>query len=125
MTKKRILLAEDEAITSALMERILSRNGYVMLGPCATGLDAVYAVLAYKPDLILMDIRLVGAMDGLEASEVIRKDTDIPIIFLTGYDVDEMRERALAISRTAFMVKPPDIPELVALIEKMCAPEGT
>lgn len=120
MSAKRILLAEDEAITAALMEKILKRNGYQMVGPCATGLDVVYATLAHKPDLVLMDIRLVGAMDGLEAAEVIRKDTQIPILFLTGYDTDEMRAQAAKIPGTAFMVKPPPVDALVAMIEKMC-----
>ena len=117
---RRILLAEDEAITAALMERVLKRNGYQMLGPWATGLDAVYAALAHKPDLILMDIRLVGGMDGIEAGEVIRRDMAGPIVFLTGYDTAELRARAHHIEGTAFMVKPPPVVALVDLIESMC-----
>lgn len=115
----KVLVAEDEAITARLMERVLRRHDFVVIGPCATGLDAVYATLSHRPHVILMDIRLSGAIDGLEASEVIRKDTDIPIIFLTGYDTDEMRNRAAMIPHTAFLVKPADVNELVAQIHKM------
>ena len=68
---RRILLAEDEAITAALMERVLKRNGYQMLGPCATGLDAVYAALAHhiegtafmvKPPPVVALVDLIESM---------------------------------------------------------------
>jgi CheY-like chemotaxis protein len=68
MANARILIVEDEPIIAWDLQRRLTRLGYVVLGSVSSGQDALEKALALKPDLILMDIRLAGTMDGIEAA---------------------------------------------------------
>ena len=61
-------------------------EGYLVCGSFTTGEEAIEFVKKTKPDLILMDLSLVGEIDGIETVEVITEKTKIPIIFMTGYE---------------------------------------
>ena len=73
MNKLKVLIVEDEAITAQLLEMQLDTAGYDIVGPSAKGEDAVKLAVDEKPDAILMDINLLGEMDGIEASHLIQK----------------------------------------------------
>ncbi|MCX6689901.1 MAG: response regulator, partial [Methanoregula sp.] len=66
MNKYSILVVEDEALIAANLVQTLSSLGYTVHKPVATGEDAIRAVKTRKPDLVLMDIKLAGAMNGIE-----------------------------------------------------------
>ena len=83
MAKARILIVEDESIIALDLSGILRGLGYEVSGIVPSGTKAVEAAVADPPDLILMDIILLGDMDGIEASRRIRSSRDIPIIYLT------------------------------------------
>jgi CheY-like chemotaxis protein len=121
MKKIKLLIAEDEAILAWMLCQNLELSGYEVCAPVATGEAAVKAALDYSPDVILMDIRLAGVMDGIEAAERISAQTPIPIIFMTGYSDDNIRERADVLHPAAYLVKPvtPDqiVPVLSAIFE--------
>jgi two-component system, response regulator PdtaR len=102
----RILIVEDEIISAMALERMLAGLGCVVIGTVATGEDAIEWAKREAPDLIAMDIRLSGSMDGIEAAEKIEEALGTPIIFMTGYDDKETRERALSLKPLGFMVKP-------------------
>ena len=90
MNKPKILIVEDEALIAASLVQTLSSLGYTVQKPIVKGEDAINSVKLEKPDLILMDIELLGEMDGIEAAEKIREIVDIPIVYLTSY-TDDLR----------------------------------
>ena len=72
----------------------------------ATGEDAVRAAAEERPDLVLMDIRLAGEMDGIEAARQIAAASPAKIAFMTGYSDERIVQRARALNPAAYLVKP-------------------
>ncbi len=85
MTKKRILIVEDEGIIAMNESQIVRDLGYEVTGIAMSGEAAIQDAGRDKPDLILMDIKLAGEMDGREATMKIQKSTQIPVVFVTAY----------------------------------------
>jgi two-component system cell cycle sensor histidine kinase/response regulator CckA len=85
MSRLRILLVEDEILIAEDARIGLERMGYVVVGTAASGPEAVQQAGQLLPDLILMDVRLQGAMNGVEAARRIRSQADIPIIYVTAH----------------------------------------
>lgn len=81
----RILIVEDEHIIAADLEMKLTRMGYQVVGSAVTGEEAVVLAEKHQPDAILMDIKLQGRLNGLEAAEAIRIKNSIPIIFISAF----------------------------------------
>ncbi len=106
MTPYKILIVEDERITAEAIKKLLQNLGYVVTAIVATGPDAIEAVEADEPDLILMDIMLRGEMDGIEAALHIRKRFDMPLIYLTAYADGQVLERAKITGPYGYIVKP-------------------
>ncbi len=94
MAKERILIVEDEQITAADIDDILRHLGYSVSGIVSSGDEAVKKAEETRPDLILMDIRIKGDMDGVEAAREIRRRFDIPVIYLTAHADSETLARA-------------------------------
>lgn len=115
--KLNILLVEDEFLNAMLMEKQLKHIGYTVSNHIATGENAIIKVRQEQPDVILMDIRLAGEIDGIEAASVIKSEFGIPIIFITGYDDQVIRERAEKLKPLGYLIKPLDIDELKAIID--------
>ncbi len=80
----QILIVEDEGIIALDLQRRLRRLGYPVVELAGTGADAIARALALRPDLVLMDIQLPGALDGLETAAFLRTHLNVPIIFITG-----------------------------------------
>ena len=85
MSGLRILLVEDEILIAEDARILLERMGYLVVGTAASGPEAVQQADEARPDLILMDVRLQGAMNGVEAARKIRSQTDVPIIYVTAH----------------------------------------
>ena len=112
-----VLVVEDEAIVAMELEQRLQSLGYRVAGPFSVGEEAVAHARETPPDLVLMDIRLAGAMDGIEAAETIRAETGQPVVFLTAYSDDETLRRATGASPFGYVVKPFEERDLYAAIE--------
>jgi two-component system, sensor histidine kinase and response regulator len=106
MTDESVLIVEDEAIVALSIEKRLKSLHFSVTGTVATGEDAIAAVEQQSPDLVLMDIHLQGAMDGIEAARVIYERYDIPVIYLTAYADDETIARAVETAPYGYLVKP-------------------
>jgi len=81
----RILVVEDEGIVARDIEKSLLRLGYTVSAVAASGEDAVRLAGETLPELVLMDIRLAGAINGIEAAGQIRREFHIPVVYLTAY----------------------------------------
>lgn len=116
--KVKILIVEDEAIVAKDIKNSLERLKYDIMGVLDSG-DDVINLLKIKgkiPDLILMDIKLKGKMDGIETVSKI-KEYDIPVIYLTAYSDKDTIERAKATIPYGFLIKPFDPAELNSVIQ--------
>lgn len=117
MPAHSLLIVEDEAIVALDLRLQLEGLGYEVTGVAASAEAAIELVDRRRPDLILMDVRLQGALDGIAAAELIRQDRDIPVIFLTSHSDDETVRRAARTAPYGYLTKPFQIKELRAGIE--------
>jgi DNA-binding response OmpR family regulator len=117
MDKTRILIVEDERITSDHLRRLLTRLGYDVAGIASNGTAAVEQLNQGRPDLLLADIGLAGEIDGVEVATRARTDYDIPVVFLTAFSDPETIYRARVPEPYGFIVKPFADEELHAAIE--------
>ena len=88
------MIVEDELIISQELSMILNRMGYSVTSMVSSGDAAIKNAEQDRPDIILMDINLKGAMDGIEAADIITSRCKIPVIFLTACSDDERFKRA-------------------------------
>lgn len=117
MNKARILIVEDEAIIAMDIESILREYEYRIAGMVVTGEEALAAVKARTPDLILMDILLAGQMDGIEAARLIRRSFDIPVIYVSANADEATVERARDTEPYGYINKPINRKDLYSNIE--------
>ena len=112
-----VLIVEDEQIVAVATEGHLQRLGYQVVGMAASGEEACEKAAELEPDLVLMDVRIEGPMDGIEAARRICESRDVPVVFLTAYsDVDTV-ERAKDVEPYGYIVKPFDPRDLHTTIE--------
>ena len=117
MPQANILVVEDEPIVAKDIQVSLQRLGYGVPTMAASGEDAIRKTRESHPDLILMDIVLKGKMDGVETAKQIRKQYDVPVIYLTAYADDHTLERAKTTAPAGYMLKPYQPNELRTTIE--------
>ena len=112
-----ILVVEDESIVALDLKRCLQGMGYHVPQVVTAGEKALEVVKNQKPDLVLMDIRLHGKMNGIEAAKVIHSLYDIPVVYLTAYADDQTLQQATAALPYGYLVKPFEARELKTTIE--------
>lgn len=117
MAHESILIVEDEVIVAMEIESRLRKLGYRIAGSVRTGEDAIETARRERPDVLLMDIMLAGAMDGIEAAERITGDLGIPVVYLTAYADDEILRRAKLTEPFGYLVKPFEERELHTALE--------
>ncbi|EHQ35061.1 response regulator [Methanoplanus limicola] len=112
---RRILIVEDEDLIGEFIRTVVTEiMGHEGIGPVISSKEAYETAIALKPDLILMDIRLAGEGDGIEAAEKIRKSgIDIPIIFTSASTEAATVKRTEEISNSEFLKKPFEIKDLI------------
>lgn len=101
-----IIVTEDESIVRKDIERSLKKLGYNVVGTADTGEKAIELARNLKPDLALMDIMLKGKMTGIEAASEIKRESDIPIIFLTAYADESTLMKAKVTEPHGYILKP-------------------
>lgn len=117
MPSAHVLLVEDEGIVARDISNRLERMGYAVAGVASSGPEALEKTADTIPDVVLMDIKLQGEMDGIEASQSLRQRYDVPIIFLTAYADDQTLDRAKATAPFGYLLKPYQERELRSAIE--------
>ncbi|MEW6220604.1 MAG: ATP-binding protein [Thermodesulfobacteriota bacterium] len=117
MSQTTVLIVEDEAIVAADLASKLKRLGYGLCGSTGLAEEAILLAREKRPDLILMDIRLAGAMDGVNAAEVIRRELDLPVIFLTAHSDHATLQRAKLAEPFGYILKPFEERELATVVE--------
>jgi two-component system, cell cycle sensor histidine kinase and response regulator CckA len=113
----RILIVEDEGILDEDLGQSLENLGYLVKGKVSTGTEAVKLAEDLRPDLILMDLKLGGDIDGIEAADRIRAHFDIPVVYLSGHTEKELLDRAKMTEPYGYLGKPIMVSELRSTIE--------
>ena len=117
MAKVQILIVEDDNIVVMELRDRLQSLGYAVSGVASYGEDALVKAAETRPDLVLMDIRLKGAVDGIEAAEEISARFDIPVVYLTALADESTLQRAKVTEHYGYISKPFDERELHTTIE--------
>ncbi len=116
-TKGKILIVEDEFIQFLSLQELMEEHGYEVCGPASTGVEALDMARASIPDLVLMDVSIQGAQDGIDTARDIGERFGIPVILTTGYDSPEVYQKACNAKTAGFLLKPYEIGELIDAIE--------
>lgn len=119
MVSARVIIVEDEVITAMATGAMLKRLGHVVLAAVGTGQDALDAFRRQRPDIVLMDIRLDGDLDGIETAKILRRDSDVPVVFVSAFVDDTTRTRAAEAGSFAFMPKPLDEYDLREMLSRL------
>ena len=106
MKTASILIVEDESIIAAVIKSSLLHFGYEVMGPAASGEEALALAGQSRPDLVLMDIHLEGAMDGIDAAQEMRVRFRVPVVFLSAYAEDPTLLRAKLVEPYGYILKP-------------------
>jgi PAS domain S-box-containing protein len=117
MPETKILIVEDEAIVAEDIHNSLQGLGYTISAVVSSGEEAITKIEESKPDLVLMDIVLKGAMDGIEAASQIHSCFNIPVVYLTAFADKKTLERAKFTEPFGYIVKPFTDRELHTAVE--------
>lgn len=102
----RIFIVEDESVVAWYLQEDLENMGHEIVDSVASGEEAMQLIVETQPELVLMNIRLQGQMDGIATAAQIRKDFNIPVVYLTAHADDATLGRAIATNPYGYLVKP-------------------
>ena len=117
MVRARLLIVEDEGIVALNIQRRLEGLGYNVVANVASGEQVIAVVEETRPELVLMDIKLEGKVDGIEAAAQIRDQFQIPVVYLTAYTNEETLNRAKLTEPYGYILKPFEARDLATTIE--------
>jgi len=113
----RVLVVEDEPHVAEVLKARLESYAYIVCGMAVSGDDAIHLADISHPDIIMMDIKLNGELDGIETADRIRMHHDIPVIYLTAFSDEHLLERVKITEPFGYIVKPYEGRELRIAIE--------
>ncbi|MCF8240128.1 MAG: response regulator [Melioribacteraceae bacterium] len=117
MSKIKILVVEDEAVTSMQITNSLETLGYNVLEPVTNYEDAVKSLINNEPDIAILDIELEGEKSGIDLAAYIKENISIPFIFLTTKSDPRTIDHAKRLNPPAYLMKPFSSEDLYASIE--------
>jgi hypothetical protein len=106
MLQAQIMVVEDERLVALALEQCLKAIGHEVVALVTTGQEAIRKAGELEPDLVLMDIRLKGDIDGIEAATRIHDSYKTPVVYLTAYSDDNTLERARIAQPYGYVLKP-------------------
>jgi response regulator NasT len=116
VVKRRVVIAEDEAIIRLDLKEMLEEEGYAVVGEAGDGQRAVELVEQHRPDLVVLDVKM-PVLDGISAAEQITEKRLAPVLMLTAFSQRELVERARDAGAMAYLVKPFQKSDLIPAIE--------
>jgi PAS domain S-box-containing protein len=109
---RKVLVVEDDRFISTILAMFLKDLGHELVGKCETGIEAVEMCRKEKPDVVLMDIHIEGALDGIQTTEKLKNEFDVPVIYVSSDTSSYIIERAIVTNSYGFLVKPVNKKEL-------------
>src|SRR3954470_11205622 len=117
MAQTRLVIADDDSIIRLDLRDLLQRMGYVVAGEAADAQSAVNMAREVRPDLVIMDIRMSGTMDGIDAAAILTAEHIAPVLLLTAFSDIELVQRATEAGVVGYLLKPFNEDELRPAIE--------
>jgi len=117
-TRRKILIVEDNLILAMALEDALDDEGYEVVGVAVDADEAATMAQNCRPDLAVMDIRLAGSRDGIDAAIQLREKYGIRSLFASAHSAPDMRQRAIAAQPVGWVTKPYSPTELVRAIKR-------
>jgi len=122
MTKIKIFIVEDELILAHDLKAKLTEFGYEIMGVDTKGESAVDSIATLReqnqePDIVIMDVKLAGSMDGIEAARILTENSNCGVIFLTSLNRNDVFMKSFSLKPYAYLFKPVDIDQIRAAIE--------
>jgi CheY-like chemotaxis protein len=114
----RILVVEDEAIIAMDIQCILRKIGFSDPEVVFSGEESIQKVASGKPHLVLMDIKLKGKLDGIQAAKQIFYEYNVPVVYITAFGDENTLKRANGTARFGYITKPFEEGELQSTINK-------
>jgi len=116
MSQMRVVIADDESIIRMDLKTLLEEMGHTVVGEAADGQKALELARTFKPDVVIMDIKM-PVMDGLDAAKIIAEEKIAPVVLLTAYSQKDLIERAKEAGVYGYLVKPFQESDLLPAIE--------
>jgi len=104
--RAKVLIAEDDAIVALDLQGMVSRLGYDVVAIADSGNNAIASAKRFQPDIILLDMVLNGAMDGIDVAREIQRELDVPIVFCVSSPDLSALVRAKEITYAGYLLKP-------------------
>nr|WP_321405271.1 response regulator [uncultured Carboxylicivirga sp.] len=109
---RKVVVVEDDKFIAAIFTMFLRELGHELVGRCSTGAEAIDLCHRLRPDVVLMDIHLDGELDGIQTSEQLRRELDIPVIYVSSDTSSQVIKRAIVSNSYGYLVKPVNKKEL-------------
>ncbi len=109
---RRIFVVEDDKFITAIFTMFLRDLGHELVGKTSSGREAVEMCKELHPDVVLMDIHLDGELDGIQTAEVLRREVNVPVIYISSDTSSQVIERAIVTNSYGYLVKPINKKEL-------------
>ena len=119
MKAKKILIVEDEGIIALNTKKIITRLGHEVTGIAPSGEKAINIQESNPADLVLMDIKLRGNMDGIQIAKTLYEKYKVPIIFISAYLDEETLERIKGTVHLAYLPKPIEVSILKKELDRL------
>ena len=119
MRKAKVMIVEDEIITGAALRKDLQNLGYEVCSLASSGEKAIQIAENERPDVVLMDVRIQGEIDGIETAKDIRSRFGARSIFMTGYPDEKIKEKAGITEPYEYLVKPVESIDIKEAIESV------
>lgn len=109
----KVMIVEDDPLLSILEEKLVTRLGYEVVGKAVSGEDALLSIEKVNPEILLIDVQLSGALDGIQTVKKLReKKIDLPVIFLSGDNSSRFDHSVKETNYIDFLLKPVSMNEL-------------
>ena len=117
MAGESVLIVEDDDIIARVIDWRLKNLGYMVCGRATNGAEAMELVASKIPDIVLMDINIKGDLDGIETTRKIKREFNLPVIYVTSHSDGATLERAKETKPDGFILKPFEDNDLRVAIE--------
>ncbi len=119
MSAKKVLIIEDEGIVSSDLRSFLTPLGYTVTASVFSGEEALQYCRSDPPDAVLIDIGLQGRLDGIETARLLKKERQVPFIYITGFADEKTIGRARKTGPEGLLLKPIAEKELEKALERI------
>ena len=114
----KIFIVEDDRVLQLMLKKMVDRLGHIISGTAVEGSEAIKKIKETPPDLVLMDIQLKDEINGIQVIEILKKEIDINVIYITGNSDNKFREKAKKFGYVDYLIKPISVDILQESISK-------